>query len=102
MADSDVDRVLEHVDPSKRAFLKSLVVGSAFVAPLVASFSLDGLSVYRGLRPEPGRVESTNRSCLRARCAAGARASVAAAFPSVLCVVLGAPDQLRFDGLPCS
>ena len=46
MADQDVDQILEHVDPAKRAFLKGLVVGSAFVAPLVASFSLDGLSVY--------------------------------------------------------
>jgi len=45
-ADPDVDRLLEHVDPAKRLFLKSLVVGTAFVAPLVASFSLDGLSVY--------------------------------------------------------
>lgn len=46
MADEGVDRILERVDPAKRLFLKSLVVGSAFVAPLVASFSLDGLSVY--------------------------------------------------------
>ena len=44
--DPSVDRLLEHVDPAKRLFLKSLVVGAAFVAPLVASFSLDGLSVY--------------------------------------------------------
>jgi hypothetical protein len=46
MADQDLDRMLDNVDPAKRAFLKGLVVGSAFVAPLVASFSLDGLSVY--------------------------------------------------------
>lgn len=59
MADSDVDRVLEHVDPSKRAFLKSLVVGSAFVAPLVASFSLDGLSVYEAHAQSSSNVTTT-------------------------------------------
>ena len=30
--DPSVDRLLEHVDPAKRLFLKSLVVGAAFVA----------------------------------------------------------------------
>ena len=46
MADEELDAVLERIDPDKRAFLKKLVVGTAFVVPTVASFSMDGLSVY--------------------------------------------------------
>lgn len=44
--DDKVDEVLRHVDPAKRGFLKALVVGTAFVAPIVASFPMEGLSVY--------------------------------------------------------
>jgi hypothetical protein len=43
----NVDEVLRRIDPAKRGFLKALVVGSAFVAPTVASFSMEGLSVYQ-------------------------------------------------------
>jgi hypothetical protein len=46
MSEDRIDRVLESVDPSKRDFLKRLVVGTAFVVPQIASFSMDGLSVY--------------------------------------------------------
>jgi hypothetical protein len=46
MADEHMDRILERVNPGKRDFLKKVVVGTAFAAPLVASFSLDGLSLY--------------------------------------------------------
>jgi Na+/H+-dicarboxylate symporter len=46
MADEELDRVLERVDPAKRAFLKTIIVGTAFVVPTVASFSMDGLSLY--------------------------------------------------------
>jgi hypothetical protein len=41
-----VDEVLQRVDPAKRGFLKALVIGGAFVAPVVASFPMEGLSVY--------------------------------------------------------
>lgn len=44
MADEKLDPVLEQVDPEKREFLKKVLVGTAFVAPIVASFSMDGLS----------------------------------------------------------
>lgn len=43
----NVDKVLQRVDPAKRGFLKTLVIGGAFVAPTVASFSMEGLSVYQ-------------------------------------------------------
>jgi hypothetical protein len=46
MADEELDSVLERIDPAKRAFLKKLIVGTAFVVPTVASFSMDGLSLY--------------------------------------------------------
>src|ERR1051326_4428085 len=42
-----VDEVMQRVDPAKRGFLKALVVGGAFVAPIVASFPMEGLSVYQ-------------------------------------------------------
>ena len=36
---------LERVDPEKRATLRRLAAGAAFVAPVVLSFSLGGLSI---------------------------------------------------------
>ncbi len=47
MADDELETVLDRVDPAKRAFLKKLVVGTAFVVPTVTSFSMDGLSTYQ-------------------------------------------------------
>ena len=49
MADNDLDTVLERIDPAKRAFLKTIIVGTAFVVPMVASFSMDGLSLYEAI-----------------------------------------------------
>ena len=44
MAEREVDpRVLEGIDDSKRESLQKMVKGAAFAAPVVASFSLDGL-----------------------------------------------------------
>lgn len=37
------DSVLEKVDGSRRGFLKKVLKGSAFAAPLIASFSMNGL-----------------------------------------------------------
>jgi len=39
------EKLLESVDEPRRAFLRKLIVGSAFVVPSVASFSMAGLSV---------------------------------------------------------
>jgi hypothetical protein len=44
MADDNLDPILEQVDPEKRDFLKKVLAGTAFVAPIVASFSMEGLS----------------------------------------------------------
>jgi hypothetical protein len=44
MTDDRLDPVLEQVDPEKPDFLKKVVLGTAFVTPIVASFSMEGLS----------------------------------------------------------
>ena len=46
MDPNKIDELLARVDPEKRSFLKALVVGTAFVVPTVASFSMDGLSLH--------------------------------------------------------
>ena len=45
MAKDDLDKVLDEVDPGKRAFLKQLIVGTAFTVPTVSSFSVRDLSL---------------------------------------------------------
>ena len=44
MAGDRLDPVLEGVDPRKRAFLKKLIVGTAFAVPMVASHSVKDLA----------------------------------------------------------
>lgn len=44
MADDKLDPILDQVDPEKREFLKKVIVGTAFTVPIVASFSMEGLS----------------------------------------------------------
>jgi hypothetical protein len=39
----DADQALAAVDSSKRDTLRKLILGAAFVVPMVASFSVDGL-----------------------------------------------------------
>ena len=47
MANIDkIDEALRGVNPAKRAFLKSLIVGAGFGAPMVMSFSMKGISSY--------------------------------------------------------
>jgi hypothetical protein len=40
-----MERALQTVDAGRRAALRNLVVGAVFVAPVVASFAIDGLTV---------------------------------------------------------
>ncbi len=40
-----MEQALESVDENKRAALCNLVVGAVFVAPVVASFAINGLTV---------------------------------------------------------
>ena len=48
MADDKLDAVLGQVDPRKRAFLKKLIVGTAFAVPMVASYSVKDLAFAQG------------------------------------------------------
>jgi hypothetical protein len=44
MSNNEIDpRILESIDESKRSSIRKLILGSAFAAPVVASFSMDGL-----------------------------------------------------------
>ena len=56
MSDEKLDPILDQVDPGKRDFLKKVIVSSAFVTPIVASFSMEGLS------PNEAFAQSGNQS----------------------------------------
>ena len=62
MADDTLDRILEQVDQDKRDFLKKVIVGTAFVTPVVASFSMDGLL------PNEAFAQSSNLNPQLAEC----------------------------------
>src|ERR1017187_8317219 len=42
-----IDDALAGIDEAKRATLTRLITGSAFVAPIVASFAMDGLTISK-------------------------------------------------------
>lgn len=46
MSDDSIEDSLKSVDPTRRAAIRSMVVKAAFVAPLVATFSMNGLSIH--------------------------------------------------------
>lgn len=55
MSDSEqknIETELEAVDPSRRAFLRKVVLTTAFVAPVVSSFAIDGMLVSKALALE--------------------------------------------------
>lgn len=60
-----VDEVLQRIDPAKRGFLKALVIGGAFVAPIVASFPMEGLSVYEAHAQGGSNLTATDRDASR-------------------------------------
>jgi len=37
--------ILNHVEPSRRGFMKTVLAGAAFAAPVIATFSIEGLGV---------------------------------------------------------
>jgi hypothetical protein len=45
MSEHDIDSVLEGVGESRRAALRSMLVKTAFAAPVIATFAMGGLSV---------------------------------------------------------
>jgi uncharacterized repeat protein (TIGR01451 family) len=48
MSPIDLDRLFESFQPDRREFLRSLILGTAYATPLVASFSMDGLVAPAG------------------------------------------------------
>jgi hypothetical protein len=47
--DRENDRVLSKIDPEKRQFIGRLIGTTAFVAPLVATFAMDSMTVSEAL-----------------------------------------------------
>ena len=41
-------KALEKLDSSKRAFVKNVVIGTAFVVPAIVSFDMNSMSVHLG------------------------------------------------------
>jgi len=70
----NVEAVLQRVDPAKRAFLKALVTGSAFVAPIVTSFSMKGVSVYQAHAQGASDAVNSDRNAKEAFAPVDARA----------------------------
>ena len=58
------NRVLNHVDPSRRDFVKRVLAGAAFAAPVVASFSIESLYVNAayGLSSSSASASSSSSS----------------------------------------
>jgi hypothetical protein len=40
-----IEEVVERVGPDRRAFVRRVIVGTAFAAPIVSSFSMNSLSM---------------------------------------------------------
>jgi hypothetical protein len=46
MSDSDINaKFIERIDQAKRSSIRKMVLGTAFVVPTVASFSMSGLAI---------------------------------------------------------
>jgi hypothetical protein len=46
MPDNDINpKFIERIDASRRAWIRKVVIGTAFVVPTVVSFSMSGLAV---------------------------------------------------------
>ena len=53
------DRVLEKVNPDRRSFVRKVIIGTAFAAPVVSSFSMDGLSIKVGRSAFAGQIRGS-------------------------------------------
>ena len=51
---SNVELAVAGLDESKRKTLSRLVTGTAFVAPIVASFAIDGLTISKAVAAANG------------------------------------------------
>jgi len=46
MSDDKIDHALEGVEPTRRDALRTMITKTAFVAPIVATFAMSGLSIH--------------------------------------------------------
>ena len=59
----ELDTALAHVADDRRAFLKKAVIGTAFVVPVVSSFTMSGVqAVYAQTAASSSKVSSGNAS----------------------------------------
>ena len=60
---NEFDAAIGDLDPDRRSFLKRVVIGTAFAAPVVASFSMSGVqAVYAQSTTASGAVSSGQTS----------------------------------------
>lgn len=58
---SDEKNLFAHVDPARRDFLKKLLAGAAFAAPVIATFSIEALTADKAYgTPSPNSSNTTN------------------------------------------
>ena len=57
-----IDQAVDGLDENKRKTLTRLVTGSAFVAPVVASFAMDGLSISKAVAQANGTGSNVTKS----------------------------------------
>jgi len=60
----DNKKVLDQIDPARREFMKRLLVGAAFAAPVVATFSIDALTADPAYGFSPNTTNITNQVCV--------------------------------------
>ena len=63
MSDSsknDLDTALNGVDENRRQFLRKVVLTSAFAAPIVASFAVDGMLVSSAMAGQPSNSSNSS------------------------------------------
>jgi len=57
------NRIFDHVDPSRREFVKRVLAGAAFAVPVVASFSIESLSVNAAYGQSSSSSSLTSSAC---------------------------------------
>jgi hypothetical protein len=55
-----IDIALERVDAGKRSSLKKIVLGTAFAAPVVATFAVNGMMVTPAMADQLGNSTISN------------------------------------------
>lgn len=73
------ERVLQHVSPGRRQFLKKLLAGAAFASPVIATFSVEALM------PDPAYALPNNQPCVQPVVPAPAPAPVVGACSVFAC-----------------